>query len=109
LIDKYVTDSSWTRDGGKFVKEGLGNGDTKAASGYSRVAAVAYFPTSRFVTVDTSVIAGPMGVKLSWYDPTSGAYSIISESEAATVNRSIAFPESHLDGSADWVLVVERL
>lgn len=109
LVDKHVADASWSRDDGKFLKVGLGDGDTKAASGYSRVAAVAYFPTSRLVTVDTSVIAGPTGVKLSWYDPTSGAYSIISESEAATANRSIAFPESHPDGSADWVLVVERL
>ena len=106
LIDKYVTDASWSRDDGRFVKVGIGDGDTKAASGYSRVAAVAYFPTSRSVTVDTTVIAGP--IKLSWYDPTSGTYTIISESEAATANRSIAFPESHLDGSADWVLVVER-
>jgi hypothetical protein len=109
LIDKYVTDASWSRDDGKFVKVGIGDGDIKAASGYSRFAAVAYFPTSRSVTVDTTVVAGPMDVKLSWYDPTTGTYIIISESEAAAANRSIAFPESHLDGSADWVLVVERI
>jgi len=109
LIDRYVADASWSRDDGKFVKVGIGDGDTKAASGYSRVAAVAYFPTSRPVMVDTTVIAGPRNVKLSWYDPTTGTYAIISESEAATANRSIAFPESHLDGSSDWVLVVERM
>jgi uncharacterized protein DUF4038/collagenase-like protein with putative collagen-binding domain len=109
LIDKYVTDVSWTRDDGKFVKAGRGDGDNKAASGYSRFAAVAYFPTSRSVTVDTTVFAGPISVKLSWYNPTTGTYTIISESEAAIANRSIAFPESHLDGSADWVLVAERL
>jgi uncharacterized protein DUF4038/collagenase-like protein with putative collagen-binding domain len=109
LIDRYVTDASWSRDDGKFVKVGMGDGDIKAASGYSRFAAVAYFPTSRTVTVDTTAIAGPISVKLSWYDPTTGTYTIISESEAAIANRSIAFPESHLDGSADWVLVVERI
>jgi Protein of unknown function (DUF4038)/Putative collagen-binding domain of a collagenase len=107
LIDKYVSDASWSRDDGKFVKVGRGDGDIKAASGYSRFAAVAYFPTSRSVTVDTTVIAGP--VKLSWYDPTMGTYTIISESEAAIANRSIAFPQPHLDGSTDWVLLVERL
>jgi hypothetical protein len=109
LIDRYVIDASWTRDDGKFVKVGIGGGETKAASGYSRFAAVAYFPTSRSITVDTTVVAGQMGVKLSWYDPTTGTYTIISESQAAIPNRSIAFPEPHADGSADWVLVVERL
>jgi hypothetical protein len=109
LLDKYVGDISWTRDDGKFVKAGIGGGDTKAASGYSSVAAVAYFPTSRPVTVDTTVVAGTAGVRLSWYDPTAGTYTMISESEAGNANRSIAFPGAHPDGSADWVLVVERL
>ena len=72
-------------------------------------AAVAYFPTRRSVTVDTTVIAGPVSVKLSWYDPTAGTNSIIAESEAAMANRSIPFPEPHSDGSADWILVVERI
>ena len=76
LIDKYVADTSWSRDDGKFVKVGMGAGDIKAASGYSRVAAVAYFPTSRSITVDATVIAGSISVKLSWYDPTTGTYTI---------------------------------
>ena len=109
LIDKYVVDTSWSRDDGNFVKAGIGDGDIKAASGYSRFAAVAYFPMSRSVTVDATVIAGSVSVKLSWYDPTTGTYTSISESEAAIANRSIAFPEARPDGSADWVLVVERL
>ncbi|MBS0237575.1 MAG: DUF4038 domain-containing protein [Proteobacteria bacterium] len=108
LIDKYVTDPSWSRDRGRFLRLGTGDGDTKAASGYSNVAAVAYFPTDRSVMVDTTVIAGPTNVKLSWYDPTTGKYTIISNSEAATENRSIASPGVRPDGSADWVLVVER-
>jgi len=108
LIDRYVADPSWMRDDGKFVKSGLGAGDTKAASGYSRFTAVAYFPTNRSIVVDTTVIAGGVNVKLSWYDPMTGRYIIISESEAATENRSIAFPEAHQDGSSDWVLLVER-
>lgn len=108
LIDKYVADPSWNRDDGNFVKSGIGDGETKAASGYSKLAAIAYFPTGRPVTVDTTVIAGPINVKLSWYDPTTGKYYLISESEAATAIRSIPFPEAHPDGSGDWVLVVER-
>jgi len=108
LIDKYVTDPSWSRDSGRFLRLGTGDGDTKAASGYSNVAAVAYFPTDRSVMVDTTVIAGPTNVKLSWYDPTTGKYTIISNSEAATENRPIASPGVRPDGSADWVLVVER-
>ncbi|MGO4684106.1 apiosidase-like domain-containing protein [Hyphomicrobium sp. 2TAF46] len=108
LLDKYVVDPSWSRDDGSFVKLGIGDGDTKAASGYSKLAAVAYFPTGRSVTVDTTVIAGPINVKLSWYDPTTGKYHLISESEAAMADRSIEFPGAHPDGSADWVLVAER-
>ena len=108
LIDKYVADPSWSRDDGNFVKLGIGDGDTKAASGYSKRAAVAYFPTGRPVTVDTTVIAGPINVKLSWYDPTTGKYYLISESEAAMETRPIPFPEAHPDGSADWILIVER-
>jgi hypothetical protein len=108
LIESYVTDPTWTPDDGKFVRSGVGDGDTKAASGYSRFAAVAYFPTGRPVTVDTTAFAGPISVKLSWYDPTTGSYGTISESEAARADRPITFPESHADGSSDWVLVVER-
>lgn len=109
LIDRFVTDASWKRDDGKFVKMGLGEGDTKAASGYSGNAAIAYFPNSRPVTVDTTAIAGTANVKLSWYDPTAGTYATITESEAAIANRSIAFPGAHPDGSDDWILLVEKL
>ncbi|MBY0562243.1 MAG: glycoside hydrolase family 140 protein [Hyphomicrobium sp.] len=108
LIDKYVVDPSWNRDDGNFVKLGIGEGDTKAASGYSKLAAVAYFPTGRPVTVDTTVIAGAINVKLSWYDPTTGKYHLISESEAPMATRSVEFPEAHPDGSADWILIAER-
>jgi hypothetical protein len=109
LIDRYVADATWRRDDGRFVTAGTGAGETKAASGYSKSAAVAYFPTSRPVSVDTTALAGPTRVKLSWYDPTTGTYATISESEDAVANRSVPFPGAHPDGSSDWVLVVERL
>ena len=109
LIDKYSADSTWKPDDGRFVTAGIGEGEIKAASGYSKVAAVAYFPTRRPVTVDTTAIAGSGRVKLSWYDPTTGTYTTISEFEDAITSRSISFPEGHPDGSSDWVLVAERL
>lgn len=109
LIDKHVTDASWRRDEGNFVRAGIGEGEVKAASGYSGSAAIAYFPNSRPVTVDTTVLAGAASVKLSWYDPTTGTYTTISESEPATVNRSIVIPGAHQDGSDDWILLVEKL
>jgi hypothetical protein len=109
LVDRYVADQSWSPDDGRFVTRGVGSGDTKAASGYSSSAALAYFPTRRPVTVDTTVIAGNVGVRLSWYDPTTGKYGVISDAEPATASRPVTFPAAHPDGSADWVLVVERL
>ena len=81
LIDKYITDTTWKCDDGKFVTAGIGEGEIKAASGFSEVAAVAHFPSARPVTVNTTAIAGPGEVKLSWYDPTTGTYTTISESE----------------------------
>jgi hypothetical protein len=96
-------------DDGRFLKAGVGDGETKAASGFSGVAAIVYFPTVRQATVDTTVVAGPANVNLRWYDPTSGIYTTISESEAGIANRSVTFPKARQDGSTDWVLIVERL
>ena len=42
VLDKYVEDPTWDPDGGTFVTTGLGSGDTKAASGFSDTAALAY-------------------------------------------------------------------
>ena len=49
------------------------------------------FPAGRPVTVDTTVIAGPVSVKSSWYDPTTGRYSIISEGYRHGSPRSAIF------------------
>jgi hypothetical protein len=107
LLDTYVADSSWTRDDATFLKAGLGSGDDKAASGYSKSAAVVYFPTSRTVTVDTKAITGGRNVRLRWYDPTKGTYTVISASEPKNASRSVSYPSAHSDGFNDWVLVVE--
>ena len=111
LLDTYVPDNSWTRDDGTFLKTGLGSGDDQAASGYSSSAGVVYFPTSRTITVDTTAITGGKNVKLRWYDPTNGTYTVISASEPKNSSRSVLYPRCrmppHGDGFNDWVLVVE--
>ncbi len=107
LLDTYVQEASWTRDDGTFLKTGLGRGDDKAASGYSRSAAVVYFPSRREITVDTTAIALGRNVRLRWYDPTNGTYTAISASEPKTSSRPLSYPPAHKDGFNDWVLVVD--
>jgi hypothetical protein len=107
LLDDFVRDSSWKPDNGTFLKTGLGSGDDKAASGYSRSAGVIYFPSSRSIKVDTTAINRTGNVKIRWYDPTTGTYTVISPSEPKNSSRSVAYPAAHTDGCRDWVLVAE--
>ena len=108
ILDAYVTDPTWMPDAGTFLKSGLGNGDDQAASGYSSGAALVYFPTSRPVIIDTTKIARGSKVRLRWYDPTSGNYTMIASSEAKTSDRSVSYPaKPHVDGFNDWVLVAD--
>ena len=107
VIDQYVADPTWVPDDGSFLRTGSDAGDTKAAAGRSDTAAIAYFPSSRRVVVDTTVIAGTGQVRLRWYDPTTGEYTGVSASEAQQAGRSVPYPTSHADGSSDWTLVVD--
>jgi hypothetical protein len=107
LLDEFVADPTWAPDDGSFLTTGTGNGDTKAAAGRSDTAAIAYLPSSRDVVVNTTVLGGNDPVRLRWYDPTAGTYTIISASEARQNNRSVAYPAAHPDGRNDWVLVVD--
>ena len=109
LLDTYVRENSWRPDSGAFLKTGLGRGDDKAASGYSSSAGVIYFPTSRSITVDTTAINRAGNVKIRWYDPTNGMYTVIAHSEPKNSSRSISYPDpaTHTDDGRDWVLVVE--
>ena len=108
VLDDYVTDPTWRPDVGAFLKLGLGSGDDQAASGYSSTAAIIYFPTSRSVRVDTSKIANGRKVRLRWYDPTTGNYTIIASAEGKSSDRSLTYPtKRHVDGFNDWVLVAE--
>ena len=108
ILDAYVADPTWVPDAGAFLKTGLGSGDDQAASGYSANAALIYFPTSRPVIIDTTKIVGGSQVRLRWYDPTSGNYTMIASSEAKTSSRALSCPSNtHADGFNDWILVVD--
>jgi hypothetical protein len=108
ILDAYAADPSWTPDAGNFLRTGLGIGDDQAASGYSSSAALVYFPTKRRIIIDTTKIARGRKVRLRWYDPTSGNYTMIASSEAKTIYRSVSYPtEPHADGFSDWVLVAD--
>jgi Protein of unknown function (DUF4038)/Putative collagen-binding domain of a collagenase len=102
----YVADATWAPS--NFITTGLGTGSTKAAGGAAANVALAYFPTSRAVTVDTSILAGTAAVRLRWYDPTLGTYTTVADSESQTPSRAVTYPAgSHTDGSTDYVLVVD--
>ncbi len=108
LLDDYVGDSTWQPDAGAFLKAGLGSGDDQAASGYSSHSALVYFPTRRPITLDTTIITDGSKVRLRWYDPTSGNYTLIAASEAKASARPLAYPaKPHADGFNDWVLVAD--
>lgn len=108
LLDSVCKDVTFAPDAGTFLTTGIGSGDTKAASGLSTSAAVAYFPSSRTVVVDTTILFGSGNVKLRWYDPTLGTFSTIAASEAQNASRSVTYNAgTHSDGAADWVLVAE--
>lgn len=110
VLDTYVTDPTWMPDAGAFLKSGLASGDDQAASGFSSGAALVYFPTSRPIIVDTTKIGKGSNVRLRWYDPTSGNYTMIASSEAKVSDRSLSYPSKpHADGFNDWVLVAEGL
>jgi hypothetical protein len=108
ILDGYLIDATWKPDAGAFLTSGLGRGDDQAASGYSSRAGLIYFPTSRPINLDTTRITAGNKVRLRWYDPTSGTYTVIASSEPKTSNRSISYPSrSHTDGFTDWVLVAD--
>jgi uncharacterized protein DUF4038/collagenase-like protein with putative collagen-binding domain len=108
IIDAYVTDPTWKPDAGTFLRSGRDSGDDQAASGYSSGAALVYFPTSRSIIIDTTKITKGSKVRLRWYDPTSGNYTMIASSEAKASHRPVSYPSKrHADDFNDWVLVAD--
>jgi hypothetical protein len=108
LLDQFVADRTWVPDNGSFLTTGTGSGETKAAAGRSGTAGVVYFPSTRSVVVNTTILGGTGQVRLRWFDPTTGAYTDISSGEAPQANRAVPYPAAHADGSSDWVLVLDR-
>jgi hypothetical protein len=107
LIDTYVADPTWTRDDGAFVKDGLGDGDSKSASGHSESAGLVYTPDDRSLTVDLSVF-GADAVHVRWYDPTTGGFTNVGDFPT-TATQEVERPGDNASGQPDWVLVVEAV
>jgi hypothetical protein len=59
--------------------------------------AIGYFPTSRAITLDTSVMTAP--VTGYWFDPTNGSTTVD--------NPPVVHPGANSAGQHDWVLVLE--
>ena len=106
LLDAYRADPTWEPNSA-FVVRGEGQRDWKAAIGASDSAALAYFPSTRDVVVDTTLIGKP-SVRLRWYDPTSGTFMTIADAESPNPTRALGFPGAHSDGTQDWVLVLDE-
>jgi len=106
VVDAYMLHTDWAPTSG-FVTTGEGSGDTKAAQGAYARAAIAYFPSSRTVAVDTTILTGISHVRLRWYNPQDGTYTSIAASEAQQSGRSISYPSAHADTTNDWLLVVD--
>ena len=94
----------WT---GGTPSYGISDNDyvTAASTPDGRLALV-YVPSARTVTIDLSVLAGP--VMARWYDPTTGSYLAIAGSPMPNSGpRDFTTPGLHGDGAGDWVLVLE--
>lgn len=107
LCDTYVADVNWGPEAGTFVTTGTGTTTSKCAAGNSNLAAIAYFPNSRTIAVDTTILAGAGNVRLRWMDPTTGVFTIIASSEAQQTGRSVTYPGNNAAGDGDQVLVVD--
>ena len=105
LLDADVADRTWTPDDGAFVTDGLGTGDTKAASGYSRLSGLVYKPDSSSITIDLTIFTDA-AVHVRWYDPTAGSFTDVGDFPTIGT-QVIAHPGSNASGDPDWVLVVD--
>jgi hypothetical protein len=105
LIDTYVADPTWARDDGTFVTDGLGDGDSKSASGHSDSAGLVYTPDDTSLTVDLSIFTAA-AVHIRWYDPTTAEFTNVGDFPT-TGTQEVAHPGDNASGQPDWVLVVE--
>jgi hypothetical protein len=108
LCKLYCRVTDWAPTS-SFVTTGEGTTTSKAAIGACSTAALAYFPNSRTIVVDTTIITGTANVRLRWFDPTNGAYTTIAASEAQNASRSVTHPGNSTNsaGASDYILVVD--
>jgi hypothetical protein len=106
LVNQYINgDATWQPT--SWIVTGESTGDTRAAAGYSDTAAIAMFPTSRTIAVNTSVLTGTGNVRVRWFDPSAGTYTTVAASEAQSSSRSVTHPGTNVGGGSDWLLVVD--
>src|SRR5262249_25635715 len=67
--------------------------------------AAVYIPSPRGVVVDLSQMAGP--VRAQWFDPTNGAYTLISNALPNSGTQWFNSPSANSDGDGDFLLVLE--
>jgi hypothetical protein len=66
---------------------------------------LAYMPTLRTLTVQLSQLSAPVTAR--WYDPTTGAYSLIASGILNVGAQAFTPPGPNGAGDGDWVLVLE--
>ena len=89
---------------GSFLTSGQFVGVDRAAARVGDGVGFVYLPSWRDVTVDTTLIAGRVSIR--WYDPTSGAYVLVQQDEAADPGRVVTHPGPNAAGDTDWVLLI---
>jgi hypothetical protein len=108
-VKTFCKDLNWSADNA-FVTTGVGTGDGKAACGHGDHGLVAYFPSTRAVTIDTTVFPGTVPVRIRWFDPTTATFTSVAFGEAQQAGRIVPYPSgTHADGTTDWVLVVDDI
>jgi hypothetical protein len=85
---------------------GTGFNRTVAAVSADRQLSVVYTPAGRAPRLDLSVLAG-RSAEMSWYDPTSGAFTRTHTIPTSHGEVEIAPPGLNAAGETDWVLIVQ--
>ncbi len=94
---------------GVFLTGAVGSGLSRAVSGYAADGSfsLTYTPDLRDLTFNFSRLAGPK-IRVRWYDPTNGTYTLISDSPFTTASsQTFRPPGANSAGDSDWVLVLE--
>jgi Protein of unknown function (DUF4038)/Putative collagen-binding domain of a collagenase len=93
----------------------IAGGGTDTAADYIAAACtrtrdllIAYVPPAHRdeFTIDLSALDGPC--QASWFDPTSGVYTSISE-ELNGTSKEFTAPGNNFAGERDWVLVIRKV